>query len=83
MTVLEFQHVLGWCIIINYAVLVLWFVVFISAHDPLYRLHSRWFNLPLQTFDALHYGAMMIYKIGILLFVLVPWLALHLSGGGS
>lgn len=59
----------------------MWFAVLIVGHDAIYRLHSRWFNLPLHTFDALHYGGMAIYKIGILLFVLVPWLALHLSGG--
>ncbi|WP_257387208.1 DUF6868 family protein [Tahibacter caeni] len=33
-------------------------------------------------FDAIHYGGMAVYKIGILLFNLAPLLALHLLRGG-
>lgn len=29
-------------------------------------------------FDAAHYGAMAVFKVGILLFNLVPWVALSL-----
>ena len=28
---------------INYAILIVWFSVFVFAHDWLYRMHSRWF----------------------------------------
>jgi hypothetical protein len=65
-----------WNLIINYAVLLLWFGVLTFAHDWVYRLHTRWFQLTPQTFDVLHYGAMAIYKIGVLLFNLAPLLAL-------
>ncbi len=42
------------------------------------RFHGRWFRLSDERFDALHYAGMSIYKIGVLLFNLVPWLALEL-----
>lgn len=61
---------------INYAILLLWFGVFVFARDWMRRLHGRWFALSDSTFDAIHYGGMAIYKIGILLFNLVPLLAL-------
>jgi hypothetical protein len=41
-------------------------------------MHTRWFKLSVETFDAIHYAGMATYKIGVLLFNLVPLLALYL-----
>lgn len=65
-----------WCAIINYGILLLWFLLFAFAHDWLERLHGRWFRLPREQFDALHYAAMAVFKLGLILFNLVPFLAL-------
>lgn len=70
------RRALLWCAIINYGVLVWWFLVFWFAHDWIHRLHGRWFPMPVEHFNALHYGGMAIYKIGILLFNVVPYVAL-------
>ena len=70
------RDVLLWCTVINYGVLLLWFLIFIFAHDWMHRLHGRWFRLTVEQFDAIHYTGMTIYKIGIILFNLVPYLAL-------
>ncbi len=67
-----------WCLGINYGILLLWFVAFTLAHDTLYRLHSRWFRISVDQFDSAHYSAMAIYKIGVLLLNLVPYLALRM-----
>jgi hypothetical protein len=72
--------VLLWSAIINYGVLLVWFVVFRLGHDWMHGLHSKFFALSVETFDAIHYGAMSVYKIGILLFALVPYLALLVVG---
>lgn len=73
--------VLIWGAVLNYAALLLWFLVFVLAREPLYRWHGRWFQLSRETFGALHYGGMAVYKIGILLFNLVPLAALWIAGG--
>jgi hypothetical protein len=70
-----------WCAGIHYAILLAWFAVFVLRHDALHRLHGRWFRLPVETFDALNYAGVAIYKIGILLFVVVPLLALIILDG--
>lgn len=75
----EALHILIWCTAINYALLFVWFGVFVFAHDWLYRMHSRWFKIPIETFDSINYGGIAIYKIGILLFNLVPLTALHFA----
>ena len=73
------EAALLWCVGINYAVLFIWFGVFIYAHGWLYRMHARWFKLPVETFDAIHYAGMAVYKLGIVLFNLVPLIALWAS----
>ena len=71
-------HVLLWCAVVNYGVLLCWFLAFRFAHGWMYRLHGRWFRISIEQFDAIHYAAMAIYKIGILLFNLVPYVALRI-----
>jgi hypothetical protein len=63
----------------NYAILIIWFGVFSLAHDSMYRLQSRWFNLSVETFDAIHYASMALYKIGIMLLNITPLIALWLN----
>ena len=79
MTTQEIRELLLWSLAINYAVLLIWFGAFVCAHDWMYRMHTRWFKLPVETFDALHYTGLTIYKIGVLLLNLVPLIALYLS----
>jgi hypothetical protein len=67
-----------YCTILNYLVLLLWFAVYVLARDWMFRLHGRWFHLTQGQFESLHYGGMAVYKIGILLFNLVPLIALHM-----
>jgi hypothetical protein len=76
MTRFPLSEFLLWCAIVNYVILFVWFTVFMLAHDWLFRLHGRWFHLTQNQFDSLHYGGMAVYKIGILLLNLVPFIAL-------
>jgi hypothetical protein len=80
MTLETIRAFLGWCALINYAVLVIWFLVFLFAHDWMRKLHTRWFRLPAAHFDAMHYAGMGLYKLGIFLFNLVPYVALVIVG---
>lgn len=79
MTTTAIEDLLLGCLGINYGFLLLWFGAFVFAHDWMYRLHTRWFGLSVETFDAIHYAAMAAYKLGILMLNLVPLLALYLS----
>lgn len=81
MTTAILADVLLHCVLINYAILLVWFVAFSLAHERLFALHTRWFALSKADFDRLHYQAMAIFKILVLVFNLTPWLALHLMSG--
>jgi len=80
MTIAVTRTLLLWCTVTNYGVLLLWFLVFVFAHDWMHRIHGRWFRLSREQFDALHYAGMSILKIGIILFNLVPFIVLSIIG---
>ena len=80
MTIEVTRNFLLWCAVINYAVLVMWFLLFVFAHDWMLNIHVRWFRLSRDQFDVLNYAGMSIFKIGIILFNLVPFVVLSFLG---
>jgi Family of unknown function (DUF6868) len=78
MTIEMTRKALLWCAVINYGILLVWFLFFVLGHDGMYLLHRRWFRLSVEQFDMLHYAGMSLFKIGILLLNLVPYIALHI-----
>ncbi|MHA3102631.1 DUF6868 family protein [Acinetobacter sp. ANC 3791] len=73
------RQVLLYATLINYAILIIWFLLFVFARQFLKRLQSSWFNLPDNTFDVIHYAGIAFYKIAIIMFNLVPWIAMTLA----
>jgi hypothetical protein len=80
MTLEKLRSMLGWCTVINVALLLVWAGAFLFAHDWMFQLHGRWFKLTPEAFDALHYGGMGIYKIAIWMLNLAPYIALRIVG---
>ncbi len=80
MTVEIIRAVLAWCCVINIALLLWWFRLFLLAHDWLYRFHSKWFILSAEKFDTIHYAGMAFFKLCIFLFNITPYLALRIAG---
>ena len=76
MSIEVMRNFLLWCTVINYGILVVWFLFFAFAHDWIQRIHGRWFRLSREQFDAVHYAGLAIFKIGIFLFNLVPFVVL-------
>ena len=78
MTVEFVRQVLAWCSLFNLAILIVWYLAFLMAHDAIYRIHSKWFSLSKETFDAFHYGGMGLFKLIVLVFNLIPYLVLRM-----
>jgi hypothetical protein len=70
---------LAWCTGVNFVILWAWAGFFIFGHDLMYRMHTRWFKLDPERFDALHYLTMGVYKSLVLVFNVVPLLVLWLA----
>ena len=77
MTLELFRAVLGWVAILNIVLLLVWAGLFIFARPWMVKLHSRWFRLSQEVFDAMHYAGMGLYKIGIWMFLIIPYLVLR------
>lgn len=75
----EIKGILLWCVGLNYGLLLIWAGAFLLAHDWMLQLHRRWFKLTVEVFDGIHYAGMAAYKIGIMLFNLVPLIAIYFS----
>ena len=78
MSIEQIREFLGWCTVINFGILIFWWLMFMLAHDFVYRLHSKWFKIEAAEFDAIHYKSMAFYKLAIFLFNLVPYIALSI-----
>ncbi|MGH8616766.1 MAG: DUF6868 family protein [Burkholderiales bacterium] len=73
------REFLLWATVINYGILLVWVFLFAFCHDWTYRQHTKRFKLSVEHFDALNYLAVSLYKLGIVLFNLVPFLALSIA----
>jgi len=78
MTLEEIRSALGWCALINYAILLFWFGMFALQRDWVVRFHGKWFTMPRETFDTIHYALIGAFKLGIFLFNLVPYISLRI-----
>jgi len=80
MTLEIIRDVLAWCSVMNIILLLLWFIIFSLASDWVYRLHHKWYKLSQDAFNTIHYCGIAFLKIVILVFNIVPYLALRIVG---
>ena len=66
----------GWCTLINIAVLLFWVVFLMGAPDLVYRIQSRFFPIPRATYDVIIYSLLGAFKLTVIVFSIVPYLAL-------
>ncbi|MDP6637451.1 MAG: hypothetical protein QGG42_21340 [Phycisphaerae bacterium] len=70
---------LGVCGLINIGMLMLWFAMFVFAHDWMYKMHTKWFKMSVEAFDTIHYSGMGLFKLFIFVFNIIPFLALMIA----
>lgn len=68
----------GWCTIINGGLLTFSSLLLMFAGDLVFKLHARWFPMPRENFNGAIYHAIGFWKILVISFNLVPWVALVL-----
>ncbi len=69
-----------WCTIMNGALLILSFLMFVCAGDWIHRMHSKWFPISREAFYTVIYSLFGGFKMLVLVFNLVPYLALLIVG---
>ena len=69
-----------WCTILSCGLMALWASIFTLAPGLVYRMQSRWFPLSREAFDTFFYGFLGMFKIFVIIFNAVPWVALLIVG---
>ena len=69
-----------WCTIINFGFLIFLAVVYRLAPNLVYRLQSMWIPISREKFDVIFYSFIGFFKIVVVVFNVVPWLALLIIG---
>lgn len=67
-----------WCTAINVLFLLLGVLTAALAGDWIYRMHGRWFAMPRDSFNRAFYVVLGVYKALVLVFNVVPLIALYL-----
>jgi hypothetical protein len=78
MTVDLLKGTLAWSAVLNMGILLWWFLFLTLAHDWVYKMHSKFYHIQREQFDAIHYAGMAFYKICIFTFFIVPYLSLRI-----
>ena len=65
-----------WCTILNLGIMIAWTIVLASAPGFMYRIQTKWFPMPQESFNVVVYSALAIYRIVFVVFNLVPYVAL-------
>ena len=69
---------LMWSSIINYALLILWFVLFAFGHDSLKKLCEFAFRRKFEQFDSFNIAGISLYKMMTVFFNVMPWVVLSI-----
>jgi hypothetical protein len=81
MTVTALRAALLWCSIINYILLIFWSVLLRFPTGWIYQVSARWFRVSREQFDNVNFLGLVFYKVLVILFNVVPFLALYIIGG--
>ena len=76
MNVASARTVLLWCTVINFGVLAFWGLLMLTPHRWLHRLCARWLLISPEQFDTFNVASILLYKILVIVFNLVPFIAL-------
>jgi hypothetical protein len=74
----DFRRFLLYCTIINYGLLILWYVILILPHGWVLGLVSGNVKVSLEDFDKVNFLVMVFYKVAIIFFNLIPCIVLYL-----
>ena len=77
----KLQSFLGWCLVINMVIYLIWVAAVCFARDWMIERHVQWFAIEADKLRIVWYLALAVYKMLLIFFNFVPWLALVIMNG--
>ncbi|WP_026958516.1 DUF6868 family protein [Aliagarivorans taiwanensis] len=78
MSIAQLTDFFGWCSLINIILLSLAALGLLLAKQRVIDIHQRWLHLDKEQLDARYFDYLAKYKLAIVVFNLVPYLALQI-----
>ena len=66
------------CWIFGFAMLMIWFGVFMVAPTVIYGLHGSMFDLSPHELNVIHYSGMAFVKLVVICCFFIPWASIRL-----
>lgn len=70
------QEFLGWCVVINFGILALSTISLVLFKEKVAQLHAKTFGVSSSEVKSHYFTYLANYKIVVIVFNLVPYLAL-------
>ena len=74
----ELTAFLGWCTLINIGLYAFTSIVLLGFREPIKKLHASLTGVPIERLNGLYFSYLANYKIALIVFNLVPYLALRM-----
>ena len=78
MTVENTLAVLGWCMVINFGLIIIWALALVFAPNLTYRTQRLVTRISQEDFELTIYKLIGQYKLGVMLFNFAPYVALRI-----
>ena len=72
----QFRSVLGWSVVINFALLIIVSILFFGASEWIYDIWALFIVVPFDAIDILMFAFIAIWKLFVIVFFLVPYWAI-------
>ena len=76
------SKILFWCMVMGFAVLLIWFGMIAFGGEAVYALHTNLGTIrmvPIDLFMAANYIGIGLWKMAVILFFAIPWLAIKIT----
>jgi len=77
------RKTLFWCTVMGFAVMLIWFGMIVFAGEAIHAFHSDLGTMrmvPIEWFMAANYLGIGMWKMAVILFFAIPWLAIKIVG---
>ena len=81
----KIERILFWCFILGFIVMFIWMGMMFFAGDFIYSFHfdeGAWLNgmISKELFFTANLIGIGMWKMGVILYFLIPWLAIKIVG---
>lgn len=79
----QIRQILFWCMVLGFAVLLIWLGMIVFAGEQIHALHTNLGTvrvLSLELFMSANYIGIGMWKMCVILCFAIPWLAMKIVG---